>query len=412
MDVLFERCCGLDVHKKLVVACVIITPPDGEPERTVHSFGTMTEDLLKLADWLEACGVSHVAMESTGVYWQPIWNLLEDRFTLVLVNAQHVHQVPGHKTDVRDCEWLAELLRHGLLRGSFVPDRAQRELRELVRYRTGLVRQRAQVTNRLQKTLEGANIKLASVATNVIGVSGRAMLAELAKGETDPTALAQLARGRMQHKQVELESALSGRMRPHQQFLLQEQLALINGIDASIQRVNQEIARRLQAHNELSERLDAIPGIGPRVIQIILAEIGPDVTRFPSAAHLASWVGLCPGNHESAGQQRTGRTRKGNPWLRTALVEAAQAAARVKHSYLGAQFRRLAARRGAKRALVAVAHSLLTIIYALLTRQSTYTDLGPAYFDERDRHHTSKRLVARLERLGYHVNLEPTGATG
>jgi len=365
MDVLFERCCGLDVHKKLVVACVIITPPDGEPERTVHSFGTMTEDLLKLADWLEACGVSHVAMESTGVYWQPIWNLLEDRFTLVLVNAQHVHQVPGHKTDVRDCEWLAELLRHGLLRGSFVPDRAQRELRELVRYRTGLVRQRAQVTNRLQKTLEGANIKLASVATNVIGVSGRAMLAELAKGETDPTALAQLARGRMQHKQVELESALSGRMRPHQQFLLQEQLALINGIDASIQRVNQEIARRLQAHNELSERLDAIPGIGPRVIQIILAEIGPDVTRFPSAAHLASWVGLCPGNHESAGQQRTGRTRKGNPWLRTALVEAAQAAARVKHSYLGAQFRRLAARRGAKRALVAVAHSLLTIIYAL-----------------------------------------------
>jgi transposase len=351
-------------------------------------------------------------MESTGVYWQPIWNLLEDRFTLVLVNAQHVHQVPGHKTDVRDCEWLAELLRHGLLRGSFVPDRAQRELRELVRYRTGLVRQRAQVTNRLQKTLEGANIKLASVATNVIGVSGRAMLAELAKGETDPTALAQLARGRMQHKKTELESALSGRMRPHQQFLLQEQLALINGIDASIQRVNQEIARRLQAHNELIERLDAIPGIGPRIIQIILAEIGPDVTRFPSAAHLASWVGLCPGNHESAGQQRTGRTRKGNPWLRTALVEAAQAAARVKHSYLGAQFRRLAARRGVKRALVAVAHSLLGIIYVLLTRHSTYTDLGPAYFDARDRQHTSKRLVARLERLGYSVNLELTDATG
>jgi transposase len=412
MDVLFERCCGLDVHKKLVVACVISTPPDGEPERTVQSFGTMTEDLLKLADWLETYGVSHVAMESTGVYWQPIWNLLEERFTLVLVNAQHVHQVPGHKTDVRDCEWLAELLRHGLLRGSFVPDRPQRELRELVRYRTGLVRQRAQVTNRLQKTLEGANIKLASVATNVIGVSGRAMLAELAKGQTDPAALAQLARGRMQHKQVELESALGGRMGPHQQFLLQEQLALIDGIDASIQHVNQEIARRLQAHSELMERLDAIPGIGPRIIQIILAEIGPDVTRFPSAAHLASWVGLCPGNHESAGQQRTGRTRKGNPWLRTALVEAAQAAARVKHSYLAAQFRRLAARRGVKRALVAVAHSLLGIIYVLLSRPSAYTDLGPAYFDERDRQHTSKRLVARLEQLGYHVNLQLTDATG
>jgi transposase len=412
MDVLYERCCGLDVHKKLVVACVILTPQDGEPERIIHSFGTMTDDLLKLADWLAACGVSHVAMESTGVYWQPIWNLLEDRFTLLLVNAQHVHQVPGHKTDVRDCEWLADLLRHGLLRGSFVPARPQRELRELVRYRTALVRQRAQVTNRVQKTLEGANIKLASVATNVIGVSGRAMLAGLAKGETDPALLAQHARGRMQRKRQELESALCGRMGPHQQFLLQEQLALVNSLDASIQRVNDEIARRLQPHTEILERLDEIPGIGPRIIQIILAEIGPDLTRFPSAAHLASWAGLCPGNHESAGHQRTGRTRKGNPWLRTALVEAAQAAARVKHSYLGAQFRRLAARRGLKRALVAVAHSLLGIIYALLTRQSAYTDLGAGYFDERDRHHTSQRLVARLERLGFRVNLEPSAATG
>lgn len=338
MDVLYERCCGLDVHKKLVVACVMITPPNGEPERIVHSFGTMTDDLLKLADWLETCGVSHVAMESTGVYWQPIWNLLEDRFALVLVNAQHVHQVPGHKTDVRDCEWLADLLRHGLLRGSFVPARPQRELRELVRYQTALVRQRAQVTNRIQKTLEGANIKLASVATNVIGVSGRAMLAGLATGETDATALAKLARGRMQRKQLELENALSGRMGPHQQFLLQEQLALVNSLDASIQRVNQEISRRLEPHQDALERLNEIPGIGPRIIQIILAEIGPDLSHFPSAGHLASWAGLCPGNHESAGQQRTGRTRKGNPWLRTALVEAAQAAARAKGSYLGAQF--------------------------------------------------------------------------
>jgi len=411
MDVLFERCCGLDVHKKLVVACVTITPPNGEPERTVHSFGTMTDDLLKLGDWLEACGVSHVAMESTGVYWQPIWNLLEDRFQLVLVNAQHVHQVPGHKTDVRDCEWLAELLRHGLLRGSFVPARPQRELRELVRYRTGLVRQRAQVTNRIQKTLEGANVKLASVATNVIGVSGRAMLAGLARGETDPAALAQLARGRMQRKRLELEGALSGRMGPHQRFLLQEQLALVDSMDASIQRVNEEIARRLQPHTDVFERLDDIPGIGPRIIQIVLAEIGPDVRRFPTAAHLASWVGLCPGNHESAGHQRTGRTRKGNPWLRTALVEAAQVASRAKGSYLAAQFRRLAARRGVKRALVAVAHSLLVIIYSLLTRASTYADLGAGYFDERDRQHTTKRLVDRLQRLGYQVNLELSATT-
>src|SRR5438105_6443629 len=267
MDVLYERCCGLDVHKKLVVACVITTPSDGEPERVGQGFGTMTEDLLKLSEWLDACGVSHVAMESTGVYWQPIWNLLEDRFSLLLVNAQHVHQVPGHKTDVRDCEWLADLLRHGLLHGSFVPAPPQRERRELTRYRTALVRQRAQVTNRVQKTLEGANIKLASVATNVIGVSGRAMLAGLAKGDTDPAALAHLARGRMQRKQAELESALSGRMGPHQQFLLQEQLALVNSLDATIQRVDQEIARRLQPHAELMERFDAIPGIRPRIIR-------------------------------------------------------------------------------------------------------------------------------------------------
>ena len=412
MDVLFERCCGLDVHKKLVVACVIITPPEGEPERVVHSFGTMTDDLLKLADWLEACGVSHVAMESTGVYWQPIWNLLEDRFTLLLVNAQHVHQVPGHKTDVRDCEWLAELLRHGLLRGSFVPARPQRELRELVRYRTGLVRQRAQVINRLQKTLEGANVKLASVATNVVGVSGHAMLQGLAEGEVDPAALAEQARGRMRLKRAELERALTGRVGPHQRFVLREQLALIDSLEGSIERTSAEIARRLQPQAEVMHRLDAIPGIGPRIAQIVLAELGPDLTRFPSSAHLASWVGLCPGNHESAGQQRTGRTRKGNPWLRTALVEAAQAAARTKHSYLAAQFRRLAARRGVKRALVAVAHSLLGIIYALLTRRSTYADLGVTYFDERDRHHTSQRLVARLERLGFRVTLELPAATG
>lgn len=412
MDVLFERCCGLDVHKKVVVACVIITRPEAAPERIVHSFGTMTTDLLQLADWLETCGVSHVAMESTGVYWQPIWNLLEDRFSLLLVNAQHVHQVPGHKTDVRDCEWLADLLRHGLLRGSFVPARSQRELRELVRYRTAVVRQRAQVTNRVQKTLEAANIKLASVATNVVGVSGRAILAGLANGESDAAALAEHARGRMRLKRSELERALSGRMGPHQEFLLQEQLALLNSLDASIDRINVEIARRLQPHAEVAERLDAIPGIGPRIIQIILAEIGPDLTRFPSAAHLASWVGLCPGNHESAGHQRTGRTRKGNPWLRTALVEAAQAAARSKHSYLAAQFRRLAARRGVKKALVAVAHSLLGIIYAMLTRGTPYADLGPDYFDTRDRHHTTKRLLARLEHLGYHVTLDPLAATG
>src|SRR5919202_3551585 len=248
MEVVYARCAVLDVHKKKVVACVLLTPERGAPTKTVRTFGTLADDVLALGDWLAQQGVTHVALESTSVYWQPLWNLLEDRFTLVLVNAQHVHQVPGRKTDVRDCEWLAELLRHGLLRGSFVPARPQRELRELVRYRTALVRQRAQLANRVQKTLEGANIKLASVATNVIGVSGRAMLAALARGETDPVALAHLARGRMQRKQLELQSALSGRMGPHQRFLLQEQLALVDSLDASIQRVNAEIARRLQPH--------------------------------------------------------------------------------------------------------------------------------------------------------------------
>ena len=412
MDVLVERCGGLDVHKKLVVACVIVSRPGQEPERKVQSFGTMTDDLLKLAGWLEEWGVSHVAMESTGVYWQPIWNLLEGRFTLLLVNAQHVHQVPGRKTDVRDCEWLADLLRHGLLRGSFVPTRAQRELRELVRYRTTLVRQRAQVINRLQKTLEGANLKLASVATNVVGVSGRAMLEALVRGETDPGVLAQHARGRMRTKLGALQHALNGRSGPHQRFLLGQQLALLDGLESAIEQANAEVARRLEPQADQVERLDAIPGVGRRTAEIILAELGSDLTRFPSAAHLASWAGLCPGNHESAGHQRTGRTRKGNPWLRTALVEAAQAAVRTNGSYLAAQFRRLAARRGIKKALVAVAHTLLGIIYALLTRGATYTDLGASYFDARDRHHTSRRLVARLESLGFRVSLEPLAATG
>ncbi len=407
MDVVYERCCGLDVHKRSVVACVVISEAGGRPKKETRSFGTMTADLLALADWLEQHEVTHVAMESTGVFWKPVWNLLEDRFTLLLVNAQHIKAVPGRKTDVRDCEWIADLLRHGLLRPSFVPDRPQRELRELTRYRTSLVRERSTAVNRLQKTLEGANIKLASVATDIMGASGRQMLAAIVAGATDATVLAQFAQKRLRDKLPALEQALTGQVGTHQRFLLAQQLAHIDFLDETIARLSAEVAQRLQPDEAAVERLDTIPGVGRWTAEILLAELGTDMARFPSARHLASWAGMCPGNNESAGKRKNGRTRKGNPWLRTALVEAAQAAGRTKQSYLGAQYRRLAARRGARRAAVAVGHSILAIVYHLLARGTVYEDLGVHYFDERHRRAIERRLVRRLEALGYTVVLEP-----
>jgi transposase len=410
MDVLYERCCGLDIHKKAVVACVITPGSGGKPTKAIRTFGTMREDLLQLADWLCAHGVTHIAMESTGVYWQPVWNLLEGEFALLLANAQHIKAVPGRKTDVKDCEWIADLLRHGLLRASFVPDRPQRELRELTRYRTSLLGERTAAANRLQKTLEGANIKLASVATNVLGKSGREMLNALVGGTTDATVLADLAKGKLRAKLPELERALAGRFGPHQRFLIAEQLAHLDFLDEAIDRVSAEIAERLRPCATEVERLDTIPGVGRRTAEVLVAELGADLDRFPSAAHLASWAGMCPGNHESAGKRLSGRTRKGNPWLRAALVEAGQAAGRTKHSYLGAQFRRLVARRGKKRAALAVGHSILVIAYHLLTRQTTYEELGVHYFDERNRAAVEHRLVRRLQGLGYKVTLQPTAA--
>jgi transposase len=339
MDVIYPRCCGVDVHKREVVACVVTTGPDGTPSKAIRAFGTMTPDILALADWLAGHEVTHVAMESTGVYWKPIYNLLEDQCALLLVNARHVKAVPGRKTDVRDCEWLAELLRHGLLTGSFVPDRPQRELRELTRYRTSLVRERTAAANRLQKTLEGANIKLASVATDILGTSGRDILAALVAGETDGAALAQLAQGRLREKLPQLERALVGRVGPHQRFLVAEQLAHIDFLEAAMARVSAEIAERVQPEEDAIARLDTIPGVGRSVAEVLVAEIGTDVGRFPSPKHLASWAGLCPGNHESAGKRRGGATRKGSPWLRACLVQAAHAAARTKGTYLAAQYR-------------------------------------------------------------------------
>lgn len=406
MQVVFERCSGLDVHKKTVTACVIT--PEGREMRT---FGTMTADILALADWLQSMDVTHVAMEATGVYWKPVYNLLEPYgFELIVVNAQHIKQVPGRKTDVRDAEWIADLLRHGLLRGSYIPSRPERELRELVRYRKTLIRERASEVNRVQKVLEGANIKLASVATDVMGKSGRAMLEAMVAGTTDPKVLAALAKGRLQGKQPELEQALQGLVGPHQRLLLSTQLRHIDFLDREIETLSAEIAERMRPFEEALRRLETIPGVGRRTAEVVAAEIGMDMSRFPTAAHLASWAGMCPGNNESAGKRKSGRTRKGSPWLREALLEAARAAARTRNTYLSAQYHRLAARRGAKRAAVAVGHTILIIAYHILKEGTIYKDLGANYFDERDKAATVRRAVRRLENLGYKVTVEPMAA--
>jgi transposase len=407
VEVVYERCSGLDIHKRTVVACRIVPGAGGRPEKQIRTFGTLTDELLALADWLAAAGVTHVAMESTGVYWKPLYNLLEGDFALLLVNAQHIKQVPGRKTDVRDCEWIADLLRHGLLRASFVPERPQRELRELTRYRTALARERAAEVNRLQKTLEGANVKLASVASDVLGASGREMLAALAAGTTDAAALAELAKGRLREKLPQLERALVGRVGAHQRFLLARQLEHLAAMEEVLERVSAEVATRVRPFAAAIASLDGIPGIARRTAEVLVAEVGTDLRRFPSAAHLASWAGLCPGNHESAGKRSHGTTRKGNAAVRAHLVEAAQAASRTKHTYLGAQYHRLAARRGKKKAAVAVAHSILVIAYHLLRYGTPYRDLGVRYFDERDRAAVQRRLVGRLEALGHKVTLEP-----
>jgi transposase len=409
MEVVYTHCCGIDVGKKEVVACLVVPGDDGRAKKTIRRFWTMTEDLESLARWLREAGCVQVAMESTGVYWQPVWNVLEEAaaFELLLVNARHVKIVPGRKTDVNDAEWLADLVRHGLVRGSYVPDREQRELRELTRYRTELIEERTAHVNRLQKTLETANIKLGSVATDVLGVSCRAILAALVDPAQTATAedLANLARGRLRTKIPDLQRALIGRLRPHHRFMLAELLVMLDTLDERIDALSAEIAERTRPFAENLARLDTIPGIGQRVAEIVVAELGPDLSHFPSPSQLASWAGLCPGNHESAGKRKTGKTRSGNAALRRALVEAARAASRSR-TYLRAQYHRLKPRRGAQRAAVAVAHSIIRIIYVVLTRKTDYKDLGPDYFDRRDAAATERQLVTRLERLGNKVTIE------
>jgi transposase len=447
MEILYERCAGLDVHKKNVKACFASPGAGGQRQKETRTYATMTASVLEMRDWLKEQGCTHIAMEATGVYWKPIYNLLESDFEVLVVNAHHIKAVPGRKTDVKDAEWIADLLAHGLLSASFIPSAPQREVRELTRYRTKLVEERAREINRLQKTLEDTNLKLGDVVSDVMGKASRMILSAIVNGETEPTRLAAFAVGRVRASQQDLERALTGKVTPHHRFMLGEHLQQIEHLDAAITRVSEELARRFTppdpcteeneqnqsasehaaqstepapppqgpaplSWQEAVEIIDQVTGISERVAQGLLAEIGVEMDQFPSAKHLASWVGICPGNHESAGKRLSGRTRKGNPYARRLLIQAAHAAAHSKNTYLAAQYRRIASRRGPKRAAVAVGHSILVIIYHLLRDRSTYQDLGGNYFDEHDRQMVQKQLVRRLERLGYQVELQPLAPAG
>jgi transposase len=406
MERVIERCCGLDVHKKTVAACVRVPGPRGQRHQEIQTFGTTAAELLALREWLEHHGVTHVALESTGVYWKPVYYVLEDAFVCVLVNATHMRQVPGKKTDVQDCAWIAQLLEHGLLRGSFVPPAPIRELRDVTRYRKTLVQERTRAANSLHKVLEDADIKLASVATDVLGASGRAMLGALLQGTTDPHVLADLARGALRKKIPALRQALTGRFRPHHAFLVSQVLGHLDYLEEVIDAVSTHVQELIAPMTDAVERLSTIPGVKRRTAEVIVAEIGVDMTRFPSAAHLASWAGLCPGNNESGGKARPGKTRKGDPWLRTALTEAALGAIRHGRGALAARYRRIMRHRGHKKAVIAVAHAILVVAYHLLTRQTTYHELGDDYYDRRQAERAKHRALAMLERQGYRVTLE------
>jgi transposase len=374
MNLVHLRCAGLDVHKKTVVACVCVVTDGGEVLQETRTYATMTADLLALGDWLASRGVTHVAMESTGVYWKPVFHLLEDRFDVMLVNAQHIKRVPGRKTDVKDAEWIAQLLQHGLLTASFIPPPPIRQLRDLTRQRTTLIRQRATVVNRIQKVLEDANIKLASVASDSMGVSGRAMIRAIIAGEEDPEALAELAKMRLRAKLPELRRALYGRVTDHHRFLLATLMDQVDQIERLIARHDERIAKVTAPFEAKAARLETIPGVGRRAAEVILAELGTDMKPFPTPGHLASWAGLCPGNNESGGKRRTGRTTKGDQWLRATLVQVAWAAVHCRGTSFGARYSGWVKRMGKKKALVAVAHKILVLIHVLLTSETDYRE--------------------------------------
>lgn len=407
MQVVHARCAGLDVHKKTVYACIICRGTEGSKQQEVRSFGTMTADLLKLADWLREHAVSHIAMEATGVYWRPVWAVLQGHFELLLVNPHHIKAIPGRKTDARDCEWIADLLQHGLVRGSFVPPVEIQDLRDLTRYRVELTQAQNRVANRIQKLLEQANIKLSSVASNALGVSGRRMIEAIIAGEHNPQRLAELARKRLREKIPELQLALHGRVRDHHRFLLKEFLDEWKALGERIERVEREIDDRIAPCEEAVILWQSIPGVDRVTACNLVAEIGVDMAQFPSAQHLASWAGLCPGNNESAGKRISGTTRPGNKWLRRTLCQAAWAVTRKKDCYLSAQFKRLAARRGVKRAVMAVAHTILIIAYNMLKNGCTYRELGGTYLEQINKAQLQRYFIRRLQRLGLVVNVEP-----
>ena len=406
MKVLYPRCCGIDVHAKMLVACLIV---DGRKD--TRTFSTMTDDLLNLLDWLVANECTQVAIESTGVYWRPVFNILEGTVEVMLVNAREAKGLKARKTDVIDAEWLADLLRHGLLRPSFIPPRHIRELRELTRYRESLVREQMSLANRIQKLVESGNVKLGQVATDALGVSGLQMLRALAAGETNPDKMSSLARGRLKRKQKELKRALSGQLTEAQRWVLSQLLDQYDRVKEAIAKVEQKIREEVTAApdpfvSEAVKLMDTIPGVGETVAQILAAEMGVEMSQFPSDKNLSSWAGMCPGNHESAGKRKSGKTTKGSRYLRTALVEAAWAASRTKNTYLSAQYRRFVKRMGKKKALVAVGHSILVIAYHLLNNKRTYQELGGDYFDKRYAEKRRTRLIKQLQSLGLKVTVE------
>jgi transposase len=406
METMVRRCAGLDVHKESVVACARVIDDNGELQLSTQTFGTTVSDLLILSDWLASHGVTLVGMESTGVFWKPVYMLLETEFECWLLNAQHLRNVPGRKTDVGDAAWIAQLVAHGLVRPSFVPPKEIRELREVTRYRKALIQERTREAQRLHKIIEGSGIKLANVATDILGVSGRAMLNALIGGTHDPEILAELARGRLRKKLPALRKALSGWFSPTHRLLVGELLAHLEYIDESIERLSNDIATMITPFARETDLLDTIPGVNLRTAEVIISEIGADMSRFGSAGRLASWAGMCPGNNESAGKHFSGKTRKGSKWLRTALIESANAAARTKNSYFSAQYARIKGRHGHKKAIVAVAHSILVVVYHLLERDEPYNELGADYFIERQQKDAyQRRLVKQLERMGYEVAL-------